>query len=110
MANDAEFYDELCIRRAEAYTNGSTTLHLQTQSESRFFCLCALNKTKCVVLMPLPYVTFAPLAPCPIKDGSLRVSTGLGCVVREGILCSVLRGLCLYEGMLLCVASMPLPL
>ncbi len=77
---------------------------------SRVFCLCALNKTKCVVLMPLPYVTFAPLAPCPIKDGSLRVSTGLGCVVREGILCSVLRGLCLYEGMPLCVASLPLPL
>ena len=104
------FNDELCIRRVEAYTNGSTTLHLQTQSESLFLSIVRFKQKKCVVLMPLPYVTFAPLAPCPIKDGSLRVSTGLGCVVREGILCSVLRGLCLYEGMLLCVASMPLPL
>ena len=51
------FNDELCIRRVEAYTNGSTTLHLQTQSESRFlFVRFKQNKMRCVNAVALRYL------------------------------------------------------
>ncbi len=59
MANDAEFYDELCIRRAEAYTNGSTTWHMLTQSESPFLMntkkdLALVFRASYVASVPLP--------------------------------------------------------